>query len=156
MVDAQTRVLILGSLPGEMSLARAQYYGNPRNQFWRLLACVAGRDMPEAYEARLAELRGLGVGLWDVVGSAERAGSLDGAIRKATANPLRDLAASLPHLKAVAFNGGRANQMGAPMLASQPGLVLLPLPSSSPAYTLAFEQKLARWRMLEPFLRLRR
>ena len=152
MVDDQTRVLILGSLPGEISLARAQYYANPRNQFWRLLAAVSGRDMPDDYGARLAALRAIHIGLWDVVGSAERTGSLDGAIRKATPNPLGDLVASLPRLKAVAFNGGRASATGAAALAGQPGLVILPLPSSSPAYTLSFELKLARWQALAPFL----
>ncbi len=152
MVDDETRVLILGSLPGEVSLARAQYYANPRNQFWRLLAAVSGRDMPDDYDARLRVLRTLHIGLWDVVGSAERTGSLDGSIRKATANPLGELAASLPRLKAVAFNGGRAATMGAAALADHPDLVLLSLPSSSPAYTLAYELKLARWRTLSPFL----
>lgn len=152
MVDEHTRLLILGSLPGEASLARAQYYAHPRNQFWRLLAAVAGQDMPAPYEARLATLRALGVGLWDVVGSAERTGSLDGAIRLAKANPVADLVATLPRLEAVAFNGGRASQMGAPALADRPRLALLPLPSSSPAYTLGFELKLDRWRALKPYL----
>jgi double-stranded uracil-DNA glycosylase len=152
VVDDHTRVLILGSLPGDVSLARAQYYAHPRNQFWRLLAAVTGQEMPECYEARLAALRALGVGLWDVVGSAERAGSLDGAIRLARANPLGELVAALPQLAAVAFNGGRASQMGARALAGRPGLDLLPLPSSSPAYTLAFEQKLDHWRALEAYL----
>lgn len=151
-MDAQTQVLILGSLPGEVSLARTQYYAHPRNQFWRLLAEVSGHPLPDAYEARLARLRALGIGLWDVIGSAERAGSLDGAIRRATANPLMALVATLPRLRAIAFNGGRASQLGAPTLAGQSSLTLLSLPSSSPAYTLAFEQKLARWRDLEPFL----
>lgn len=152
MVDEHTRVLILGSLPGEVSLARAQYYANPRNQFWRLLAAVTGQAMPESYEARLAALRALGVGLWDVVGSAERAGSLDGAIRQARANPLSEMVAALPRLQVVAFNGGRASQMGARALGDRPGPVLLPLPSSSPAFTLAFERKLDRWRALMPYL----
>jgi double-stranded uracil-DNA glycosylase len=152
VVDEHTRVLILGSLPGNVSLARAQYYAHPRNQFWRLLAAVSGQVMPQSYEARLAALRALGVGLWDVVGSAERSGSLDGAIRLARSNPLGELVATLPRLDVVAFNGGRAGQMGAPALADRPGLDLLTLPSSSPAYTLAFERKLDRWRALQPYL----
>ncbi|MDP1875223.1 DNA-deoxyinosine glycosylase [Phenylobacterium sp.] len=152
MVDDRTRLLILGSLPGEMSLARAEYYANPRNQFWRLIAAAAGQALPEAYEARLARLRDFGVGLWDVVGSAERVGSLDGAIRHATPNRLADLVATLPDLRAVAFNGGRAHALGAPVLAGREGIVLLPLPSSSPAYTLAFDLKLARWRSIAPYV----
>ncbi|MDP2226330.1 MAG: DNA-deoxyinosine glycosylase [Moraxellaceae bacterium] len=152
MVDERTRVLILGSLPGEASLAQAQYYAHPRNQFWRLLAALAQVALPETYGARLDMLRALGVGLWDVVGSAERVGSLDGAIRRPIANRLDDLIADLPHLQAVAFNGGRAHQLGTPSLAGRRRLTLLSLPSSSPAYTLAFELKLARWRELAPYL----
>ena len=82
VVDANTRILVLGSLPGEASLRAAQYYANPRNQFWRLMEPVVEgplTDLP--YEARLATLLSAGVGLWDVIRSANRAGSLDADIR---------------------------------------------------------------------------
>lgn len=153
VVDAATRVLVLGSLPGEQSLVRRQYYGNPRNQFWRLIGAVTGRDLvPLAYEARLAALLEAGVGLWDTVASATRRGSLDAAIRDREANDLARLAAELPALQAVGFNGGTAASTGVPRLSAHSGLTLLALPSSSPAYTLAFEAKLDRWMALRPFL----
>ena len=153
VVDAATRLLVLGSLPGEKSLARSQYYGNPRNQFWRLIGAAIGADLvPLPYEHRLAALLAAGVGLWDTVGSAVRRGSLDGAIRAHSANDLAALAATLPNLRAVAFNGGKSAALGRLQLAARPDLALIPLPSSSPAYTLAFEQKLAAWRQLEPWL----
>ncbi|HWW27731.1 MAG TPA: DNA-deoxyinosine glycosylase, partial [Caulobacter sp.] len=67
VVDAHTHVLILGSLPGEASLAAKQYYGNPRNAFWRLMEGVLDAPLIAlAYEARLAALLARGVGLWDV------------------------------------------------------------------------------------------
>jgi len=89
--DGRTRLLILGSLPGVISLRRGQYYGNPRNQFWRLAAEILGAEMPAAYEQRLATLIAAGVGLWDVVGSATRTGSLDADIRGPPAKPARRL-----------------------------------------------------------------
>ncbi len=153
VVDERTRVLVLGSLPGEESLARRQYYGNPRNHFWRLMSEVIGRDLvPLAYEERLAALLEAGVGLWDTVGTATRRGSLDGNIRRHQANPLGELVAALPALRAVGFNGGKSASLGLAQLAGETRLALLPLPSSSPAYTLSFDAKLAVWLKLRAFL----
>jgi len=153
VADAAVRVLILGSLPGELSLRRRQYYGNPRNQFWRLLGAVLGDDLESlAYEDRLAALLSGGVGLWDVVRSARRDGSLDGAIRDHQPNALAQLAATLPALRAIAFNGGKAAAIGRRQLGADPSWALLDLPSSSPAHTAPFETKLAQWLTLKPYL----
>lgn len=152
VADHRTRVLVLGSLPGERSLEERRYYAHPRNQFWRLIGAVVGRDLiPLPYEERLQALLASGVGLWDSVGSATRSGSLDADIRNASANPLRELADALPNLCAVGFNGGTSAAIGGKALAGS-NLALLPLPSSSPAYTLPFEAKLERWLALRPFL----
>lgn len=147
VVAADTRILILGSLPGDASLAAAQYYAHPRNQFWRLLGAVLGvalADLP--YPQRLAAMQQHGVGLWDVVAEASRRGSLDSAIRDARANPLAELVAGLPALRVVAFNGQTAGK-AAPQLAAN-GVPVLVLPSSSPAHTLAFDKKLQEWQAL--------
>jgi hypoxanthine-DNA glycosylase len=153
VADGRTKVLVLGSLPGEESLARNQYYANPRNHFWRLIGAVAGLDLvPLPYEARLEALLAAGIGLWDTVGSATRRGSLDGAIRLDRANDLPALAASLPGLRAIGFNGGKSASLGLPRLESRPDLALIPLPSSSPAYTRPFEEKLAAWLSLADYL----
>jgi hypoxanthine-DNA glycosylase len=153
VVGPATRVLVLGSLPGEESLARGQYYANPRNHFWRLIGAATGVDLaPLPYEARLQALLAAHVGLWDTVGSATRRGSLDGAIRGPSANDLAALAASLPELRAVGFNGGKSAALGLPLLAERTDLALLPLPSSSPAHTRPFEEKLAAWMRLRPYL----
>ena len=90
VVDERTRVLILGSLPGDASLRAGQYYGHPQNAFWRLVGGVIGRDLAALpYDERLAALRAAGVGLWDVVASAERPGSLTraSALRKSRKAP---------------------------------------------------------------------
>jgi TDG/mug DNA glycosylase family protein len=153
VVDSRTRLLLLGSLPGEESLARRQYYANPRNHFWRLVGAVIGTDLVRLpYEARLGVLLAAGVGLWDTVGTARRRGSLDGAIRLDRANDLAALAQGLPELKAVGFNGGKSAALGRPRLAARPDLALVPLPSSSPAYTIPFERKLTAWRRLADYL----
>lgn len=152
VADRNTRLLLLGSLPGEESLARGRYYAHPRNQFWRLTGAVIGRDLESLpYEARLEALLQAEIGLWDVVASARRRGSLDAAIRDHAPNALPDLAASLPALRAVGFNGGTSARLGMPILAGS-ALALVPLPSSSPAYTLSLERKLEAWVRLRAFL----
>ena len=149
---ADARLLILGSLPGEVSLKRAQYYGHPQNQFWRLIGRVLGREMPEGYDTRLAALQDVGVALWDVVRTATRIGSLDARIRDHEANPLRDFVSALPQLRAVAFNGATASAIGRRALGQPSRVTLVTLPSSSPAYTLAFERKAEAWLQLRRFL----
>jgi len=155
IADARTRVLILGALPGEMSLERRQYYANPTNQFWRLMAGVTGRDLiRQPYDERLASLLEAGVGLWDVVKSARRSGSLDSHIREASPNNLDSAIVGLPALRALAFNGGKAYASGRKQLGIQSRQDLIALPSSSAAYcSVSFEHKLAVWMELKRFLR---
>ena len=153
VTDAGTRLLVLGSLPGEVSLRHAQYYAHPQNQFWRLMGQVVGADLAgAAYETRLATSRAAGVGLWDVVRTARRAGSLDTAIRDHQPNALAELAASLPSLRAIAFNGGKASALGRLALGADCRWTLIDLPSSSPAYTIGFERKRIEWLKLTAFL----
>ncbi|HEY0014398.1 MAG TPA: DNA-deoxyinosine glycosylase [Allosphingosinicella sp.] len=148
-----TRILLLGSLPGAMSLEAQRYYANPRNQFWRLAGAVIERDLEAlAYAARLEALLGAGLGLWDTVAAATRHGSLDQAIRLHEASDLAGLAASLPALRAIGFNGGKSAAIGRRQLAGRGDLALVDLPSSSPAFTLAFEAKRERWLALRAWL----
>lgn len=153
-VTPETRVLILGTLPGEASLAAGRYYAHPQNQFWRLVGAVIGQEDFAAldYDARLAALLFAGIGLWDTIASAVRPGSLDAAIRDAEHAPLADLVASLPALRAVAFNGGTSARIGRRLLADGETR-LVDLPSSSPAYAaMPFATKRERWLILRDFL----
>lgn len=154
VADPHTRVLILGSLPGEASLAAARYYANPRNQFWRLVGAVIDVDLvAQDYESRLETLLAHRIGLWDSIGSATRSGSLDTAIRDVAPNALAALAASLPHLRCIAFNGAKSASVGTPQLVGAGAFALLRLPSSSPAHaSLTFEAKLGEWTKLRKFL----
>jgi hypoxanthine-DNA glycosylase len=148
VLDAHTRILILGSFPGAQSLAAAQYYAHPRNQFWCLVSNLVGEDLAALpYAARLPRLLAHGVGLWDVLGACEREGSLDSAIRKPAANDFERLHALCPALRTVGFNGQTSGKF-APQFAAA-GYRTVVLPSSSPAHmAMTFEQKLQVWREL--------
>jgi len=148
-----TRLLILGSLPGAVSLAKQRYYAHPQNQFWRLTGAVIGRDLAAfGYEDRLAALLDAGIGLWDTVAAATREGSLDADIRLHEASDIATLAETLPELRAIAFNGGKSASIGRKQLAGT-SLALIDLPSSSPAYaSLPFEKKLEAWLTLRAYL----
>ncbi|HEV2866714.1 MAG TPA: DNA-deoxyinosine glycosylase [Allosphingosinicella sp.] len=150
---SDTRLLVLGSLPGEVSLARRQYYAHPQNQFWRLIGAVIERDLVALdYGARLEALLDARVGLWDTVAAATRKGSLDADIKLHSASDLSALVTTLPELRAIGFNGGTSAKIGRAQLGAAEGLELIDLPSSSPAYTLAFERKLAVWSRLRDYL----
>jgi TDG/mug DNA glycosylase family protein len=153
VVDARTRLLILGSLPGDASLKAAQYYAHPQNGFWRLIGGVVGADLAAlAYPDRLEALKAAGVGLWDVIASAERSGSLDAAIRSPEAADLRGLIGSLPALRVVAFNGATSARLGRRILAGVEGLALVDLPSSSAAHARPLSEKAAVWSILRSYL----
>ena len=150
------RVLILGSLPGDASLAAQQYYGHPRNAFWRLVGSAIDTDLVGLpYPQRIIALRDAHVALWDVLAEAIRPGSLDSAIREERTNDLAAFLDGLPDLSAIAFNGGKAARLGERLLAGvRPAVIRLTLPSSSPAYTLGIDLKKAAWLNLRPALGL--
>ncbi|RJG57154.1 DNA-deoxyinosine glycosylase [Sphingobium terrigena] len=149
-VDASTRLLILGSLPGDVSIARQEYYAHRGNAFWALIGDVLGEALAgQPYPLRLARLQARGVGLWDVMASATRPGSLDSAISDADVRDLGGFIAALPALQAVAFNGKMAALHGRRQLGDRDDLALIDLPSSSGAHaTVSRGQKVQAWRVL--------
>lgn len=153
LVDARVRVLVLGSLPGAESLRRGQYYAHPQNAFWRLIGAVILRDLvPLPYPQRLDALLAAHVGLWDVIATAVRRGSLDAAIRDPEPADLTALVAGLPDIRAIGFNGRTAAKAGRRSLGAS-GLALVDLPSSSPAHAgMSFADKRARWVQLADHL----
>jgi len=147
--DSRARVLILGSFPGEASLVAAEYYGHPRNHFWRLIGGVIGESLHGlGYAERVARLVAHRIAVWDVIARCERQGSLDSAIRAEVANDLGGLLRRWPAITTIAFNGGKSasyrRRVAAIPEASR--CVLVALPSSSPAnatHSLAVKQ--AAW-----------
>lgn len=148
VVDAGTRILILGSFPGAASLAAQQYYAHPRNQLWPILSALTGENLAALpYADRLPRLLAHRFGLWDVLGACERAGSLDSAIRKPAANDFERLRELCPRLRTVGFNGQTSGKFARQF--ADAGYRTLVLPSTSPAHaSLSFERKMEHWRLL--------
>jgi hypoxanthine-DNA glycosylase len=147
------RVLVLGSLPGRMSLAMQQYYAQPQNAFWKIMGRLLGAGPELPYELRALRLREQGVALWDVLAAGERAGSLDSAIvgSSVVVNDFAAFFAVHTRLQLICFNGAKAAEMYRrhvlPELpAAAAGLEVKQLPSTSPAHaSRSFAEKLARW-----------
>jgi double-stranded uracil-DNA glycosylase len=153
VLGRDVRVLVLGSFPGEASLAAGQYYAHPRNHFWPLLAAVTNVPLPALpYRRRLVALRCCGIGLWDAIVACRRRGSLDGAIRDAQLADSARVRRAAPALALVCFNGKTAAR--ARQAWRDAGYATLALPSSSPAYTRPFAEKLAAWQAIGAFLRI--
>lgn len=151
IADPSARTLILGSMPGVQSLAANRYYAHPRNAFWPIMAALIGFDLDASYERRAQALMQSGFALWDVLEACVRPGSLDSAIETGSrvANDFQTFFAKHPALERVCFNGAEAERsfrvFALPGLGI-PALHFVRLPSTSPAYTLPFQQKLAAWR----------
>ena len=149
------RLFILGSLPGDASLAAGAYYAHATNQFWRLLGSAISEDLQVLpYDQRLAALADRGIALWDVIASANRTGSLDQAIRLAQHNRIAQLLHEFPDLTAIAFNGSTAAAVGRRLIGTPPPhLQLIDLPSSSAANTRPIADKAREWSRLAQFCR---
>lgn len=144
------RILVLGSLPGQRSIADQQYYAHPQNVFWRIMRELLG--VTGNYTARCQQLVDHRIALWDVLSSSVRPGSMDADIRldSACANDLAGFLAAHPDVCLIAFNGRKAEQLFGKFVdlrAVDRSIRRLCLPSTSPAYAaMPFSGKLAAWR----------
>ena len=146
VIDAKIDTLILGSFPGVASLVKAQYYGHPQNHFWRLVGAVIEEPLPAMeYQQRLDALLKHRIGLWDIIESCMRKGSLDSSIRNPGHNDFSRVTEVATKLRRVCFNGKAAGKLEP--LFQERGFETVVLPSSSPANTMRFETKLAQWRI---------
>jgi double-stranded uracil-DNA glycosylase len=145
------RILILGSLPGRLSLERGEYYANPQNVFWKIIADRLS-ELPADYAGRVRVLIEQRIALWDVLAAATRSGSLDADIADdAIPNNFRAFFHAHPEIRLVAFNGSTAAKLYErhviPTLTdARHAIGRTTLPSTSPAHAgLSFAEKAARW-----------
>ncbi|WP_432403083.1 DNA-deoxyinosine glycosylase [Wukongibacter sp. M2B1] len=147
VIDENSKVLILGSIPSVKSLEKTQYYGNSRNHFWKLIYSIFEKEIDSSYSDRLAFLLKNHIALWDVVRDCYREGSLDSSIKNPEINDFESLFKKYPNIKFIFFNGSKAEKLF--MKNINKDLVedksLFKLPSSSPAWTIPINDKLEQW-----------
>lgn len=157
VAEDEAELLILGSLPGQRSLEVREYYAHPRNEFWRLIEQIFDVESSLPYRRRVETLTAKKIALWDVLAAAERPGSLDSSIVRASAQA-NDFAAfyrAHPRINRVCFNGRKAQELYARLVlpglpGELAGLRYVSLPSTSPAHAgMPFAEKLVRWKIIK-------
>ena len=133
--NAETRILILGTLPGEKSLELAEYYGHSKNRFWKIISTITNNELPQTYSKKKELLFNSKIGVWDVAHTAKRIGSLDSAIKEEKPNDLDNFIANHKSLKVIGFNGTKSEVLFNKYFERKDGITYISLPSSSPANT---------------------
>ena len=146
IIYGDSKILILGSLPGKKSLELEQYYGHARNRIWNILSYLTADDIPINYEDKLNLLRRNKIGLWDVAHSAQREGSLDSNIKNEAPNDIESLIDKYTSIKVIGFNGKKSEQMFYKYFTEKEEINYVSLPSTSPAnMAISFEDICVRW-----------
>jgi hypoxanthine-DNA glycosylase len=148
IVNPETEILILGTMPGTKSLEKQEYYANKQNQFWKILFTVfANGTVPELFQEKCKVLQQNKIGLWDVLANCERKGSLDIHIKNYTENDILGLLDAFPKINRILFNGKESQRYFIKKFGTIEGIVFYVMPSTSPANTVKFEEKLKLWRI---------
>ena len=147
VVNTRSRILVIGSMPGEASLKAQEYYAYKYNQFWRIIFDIfTGGRQPENYADKINTLLKRGIGLWDALASCERAGSLDGNISLPRPNDFPALFKKFPHIHTLLFNGQAARSHFKRAFGNA-GKTCITLPSTSPAHAAkSYQEKLHIWK----------
>ncbi len=149
IIYSDTKILILGSLPGKKSLELKQYYGHARNRIWKILSHLTGGDIPVTYQQKKELLCKNKIGLWDVALSAHREGSLDSNIKDESPNDIEGLIKNYDSIKVIGFNGKKSEKMFYKYFTENLEIKYVPLPCTNPAnMAISFEDICARWSQL--------
>lgn len=149
MVVDDTEILILGTMPGELSLKLGEYYAHPRNRFWKIIAAITDRENPTTYDEKISLLIKNKIGLWDVAKAASRKGSLDNDIFDVEANDIDGFLRENKKIKVIGFNGSKAMKLFALNFSRQDKITYLSFRSTSPANTtISFEQICNDWKRI--------
>ena len=142
----QAQTLILGTMPGAMSLAKQEYYAHKQNHFWKIIYSIFGElPVPENFDAKIKLLQQSKIALWDVLANCEREGSLDSNIKNQIENDIPGLLRKYPKIKTIIFNGQQSQKFFLKKFGAIEGIQFYVLPSTSPANTMKFEKKLEAW-----------
>ena len=156
IIDSKSRILILGSMPGQESLNRKEYYAHPRNQLWKIVFALFDMPVEENYEKKKLFIKIKGIALWDVIDNCYREGSsLDSAIRGAEVNDFKGLFKVFPNIKHIVFNGTKAFETFRKKVGFNDfsHISFKQLISTSPARAMVFEKKFDDWKIIRDLLK---
>ena len=146
IVNSETKILILGTIPGITSLAKQEYYGHPRNHFWTILfQLLDTMPIPDVFEEKVKTLQNHKIGLWDVLKNCKRQGSLDIHIKKPVENDFEGLLKKFPSINKIVFNGKESHRYFFKKFGQIQGITYFVMPSTSPANTMPLEKKFEIW-----------
>ena len=146
IINENSKILILGSIPGVKSLEMQQYYAHPQNKFWKIICEIFNEEFTTNYQQRIKILEKHHIALWNVIDTCERKGSLDSEIRNEEANKIEELLQNFPNIKAIFCNGQKSHKNLQKILGKKFRLPIIVLPSTSPAYAgLSYFDKLKLW-----------
>lgn len=152
IIDENSKILILGSIPGVKSLEKQQYYGHPQNKFWKIIFELFNEKFTDDYSEKINILQKHQIALWDVIDSCERKGSLDSEIKNEEANKIEELLNVHQNIKAIFCNGGKSYKSVQKILGKNFRIPIYQLPSTSPLHTVSFEKKLEDWKKIVEYV----
>lgn len=149
IIDQHSKIVILGTMPGERSLALQQYYGHPGNHFWKIMFRLFDEEFTTDYPTRIALLKVHHIALWDVLKYCEGVGSADTAIKNEVPNDFDVFHAEYPNIHTVIFASRQAEKFHKKYVGKQEGIAYHTLPSPSGAYaSKSLQQKLEEWKLI--------
>ncbi|MHB8260363.1 MAG: DNA-deoxyinosine glycosylase [Bacteroidia bacterium] len=152
IASSQSKILILGTMPGNDSLKHSEYYAHPRNTFWKIHFTLFNQAHSNDYPVKKSLLLTNNIALWDVLKACQRKGSLDSAIIEEIPNDFQTFFKTQSQIKHLFFNGKKAQDYFLKYI----GNTIIPfttLPSTSPAHAIPFEKKLAEWAIIKQFIK---
>ena len=152
IICKDSKILILGSVPGLKSLEMQEYYAHPQNKFWRILFDLFQENFTTDYSEKISFLIRNDIAVWDVIDSCERKGSLDTDIKNENHHNILQLVEDFPSIKVIFCNGQKSFKTLGKILPTDFKIPVVILPSTSPAYTIPYERKLEEWSVLKSFL----
>lgn len=152
IIGHDSKIIILGSIPGVKSLEKQQYYGHPQNKFWKIIFELLDAEFTKDYDQRIQTLKKHHIAVWDVIDSCERKGSLDSEIKNEEANQIGELLEDYPNIEAIFCNGGKSYKNLQKILGKNYKIPVFLLPSTSPLHTVSFEKKLEEWKKIKQYL----
>lgn len=145
-INSETKILVLGTMPGIASLEKQEYYAHPRNHFWKIMYTLLSEiPIDENFENKIKLLQNHHIGLWDVLENCERKGSLDVNIKNQKENDIESLLKKYPGIKKIVFNGKESHKYFFKKFGQIKGITYYVMPSTSPANTMSFDKKLEYW-----------